>query len=236
MESCLRLSVTDTGPGIAPNKIGLLFSPFERLGAEHGGVEGTGIGLALSKRLVEAMAGRIGVAERSRSRNDILDRVPHPRCRPDEDDPAPSQLERLCASVANGSSPVVLCIEDNDSNYRLIERTLAQRPEIRLVLGTLGASAVLLAEEHQPDVVLLDMHLPDMDGGEVLETLRRNPRTANIPVVVVSADATAPQRERMLQAGVSAYLTKPLDIQALLNVVDESIGKGPRNTAPCLEV
>ncbi len=234
-ESCLRVSVTDTGPGIAPEKIGLLFSPFERLGAEHGGVEGTGIGLALSKRLVEAMAGRIGVASEAGQGTTFWIEFPIPGV-PDEDCPAPSPLQRLCASVENGHSPVVLCIEDNDSNYRLIERTLAQRPEIRLVLGTLGASAVLLAEEHRPDIVLLDMHLPDMDGGEVLETLRRNPHTAHIPVVVVSADATTPQRDRMLQAGVSAYLTKPLDIQALLNVVDESIGKGPLSAAPCLEV
>ena len=234
-EKFLRLSVADTGPGIPADKIGLLFSPFERLGAEHAGVEGTGIGLALSKRLVEAMAGRIGVHSEFGSGTTFWVEFPVADAVVFTDAWAQEDLGRLTAGVNGSHRPVVLCIEDNDSNYRLIERTLAQRPEIKLMCGALGADAVPLAESHAPELILLDMHLPDMDGYEVLRLLRGHPATADIPVVVISADATTPQIEKMLNAGAAAYLTKPLDIQKLLAVVDEGIGKGSQNKVVCLE-
>lgn len=234
-EQHLRLSVADTGPGIPADKIGLLFSPFERLGAEHAGVEGSGIGLALSKRLVEAMAGRIGVHSEFGNGTTFWVEFPVADAVVFTDAWAREDLGRLHSGVNGAHRPVVLCIEDNDSNYRLIERTLAQRPEIKLICGALGETAVPLAELHAPDLILLDMHLPDLEGYDVLGRLRANAVTNGIPVVVVSADATTPQIERMLNAGAAAYLTKPLEIQKLLAVVDEAIGKGAQNKVVCLE-
>lgn len=235
-EKYLRLSIADTGPGIPADKIGLLFSPFERLGAEHAGVEGSGIGLALSKRLVEAMAGRIGVHSEFGNGSTFWVEFPVADAVVFTDAWAREDLGRLSSGLNGGHRPVVLCIEDNDSNYRLIERTLAQRPEIKLICGALGAAAVPLAESNNPDLILLDMHLPDLEGYEVLTRLRANPATGGIPIVIVSADATTPQIERMLNAGAAAYLTKPLEIQKLLAVVDEAIGKGTQERAACLEI
>jgi signal transduction histidine kinase/ActR/RegA family two-component response regulator len=224
----LRLSVTDNGPGIAKEKLALLFSPFERLGAERGAVEGTGIGLALSKGLVEAMSGRIGVDSELGNGTTFWIELPIAEGNSPKDSAAPkADLERLNTSVvADGQTVVVLYIEDNESNFHLIERTLADRTDIRLVAGKLGASAVPLAEETRPHLILLDMHLPDMEGHQVLENLRNNPQTAKIPVVVVSADVTPRQMERMLDAGAAAYLTKPLDIQKLLDAVDGAMRLG----------
>ena len=233
----LRLSVSDTGPGIAAEKMHLLFSPFERLGAEHNGVEGTGIGLALSKRLVEAMSGRIGVESHPGYGSTFWIELPIASTAGFENgNGCGADLEGLNRSVAPAADATILCIEDNESNFRLIARALGQWPEIKLLSGVLGAAAVPLAEEHHPDLILLDMHLPDVDGSEVLRRLHDNPRTAAIPVIIVSADATPPQMQQMLEAGAVAYLTKPLDIQKLLTVVNQSIRKGAPSTPSCLEV
>jgi len=226
-----RLSVTDTGEGIAKEQFNLLFNPFERLGAEHRGVEGTGIGLALSKRLTEAMSGKIGAVSEPGKGSTFWIELPlaEASIRPD------GGLLRLSKSVAGEKQTVVVCIEDNDSNYRLIERTLANRPEIKLISGKLGSLALPLAEKHQPDLILLDMHLPDQLGDQVLTTLKSHVTTAEIPVVVISADATPGTIDRMLAAGASAYLTKPLDISHLLEVVDKSTAARTPQNEPCLK-
>jgi signal transduction histidine kinase/ActR/RegA family two-component response regulator len=230
----LRLNVTDTGPGLSKEQIGRLFSPFERIGAETSGIEGTGIGLALSKRLVEAMSGRIGV--NSEPGHGATFWVEYPLS-DGNTSAAPARadmdLHRLSLSIER---PVVLCIEDNDSNFQLIERTLADRSEIKLISSKCGASAVELAQTHGPSLILLDLHLPDLQGDVVLERLKANPATAAFPVVVVSADATERQIERMLSAGAVAYLTKPLDIQKFLDVVDQAISDWSLRHVPCLEM
>jgi len=227
-----RLSVTDTGEGIAKEQFSLLFNPFERLGAEHRGVEGTGIGLALSKRLTEAMSGMIGAVSEPGKGSTFWIEFPlaEASTRPDV------SLLRLSQSVASEKQTVVLCIEDNDSNYRLIERTLAKRPEIKLISGKLGSSALPLAEKHLPDLILLDMHLPDLLGDEVLSVLKSHSTTAEIPVVVISADATPGTIDKMLRAGATAYLTKPLDISTLLEVVDKTIAAVTPHNEPCLKI
>jgi signal transduction histidine kinase/ActR/RegA family two-component response regulator len=226
-----RLSVTDTGEGIAKEQFSLLFNPFERLGAEHRGVEGTGIGLALSKRLTEAMSGKIGAVSKPGKGSTFWIELPLAEASTRSD----ASLLRLSRSVASEKQTVVLCIEDNDSNYRLIERTLANRPEIKLISGKLGSSALPLAEKHLPDLILLDMHLPDLLGDEVLGVLKSHSTTAEIPVVVISADATPGTIDRMLGAGASAYLTKPLDIPNLLEVVDKAIAAVTPHNEPCLK-
>jgi CheY-like chemotaxis protein/HPt (histidine-containing phosphotransfer) domain-containing protein len=114
----------------------------------------------------------------------------------------------------------LLCVEDNPVNLRLIERILAQRPSVQLITAMQGRRALELAHQHRPDLVLLDVHLPDIDGDEVLRRLRTDPGTRAIPVVVVSAEATPAKIERFLAAGALAYLTKPINVRQLLEVVD----------------
>jgi PAS domain S-box-containing protein len=221
----VRIEVADTGPGISVDQVERLFAPFDRLGAELSGVQGTGLGLALSKRLVEAMAGTIGVASRDghgctfwvelpeTGSADVLGADEEAIQTPGRDDVARGQ--------GAGWSRTLLYVEDNISNIKLVERILAQREGVRLLVAMHGELGLDLAHEHHPDLVLLDLHLPDMPGDEVLARLRGDPRTAGIPVVVMSADATPGRIDRLLAAGASTYLTKPLDVRGMLKTLDE---------------
>ncbi|MEX2658147.1 MAG: ATP-binding protein [Acidimicrobiales bacterium] len=220
----VRISVTDTGTGIPAERLGLLFVPFERLGAEHTGVEGTGIGLALSKRLAEAMGGTLDVASTLGEGSTFtleLPQVEGPVERYERLNGAPEPL------VAPTSSPrrVVLHIEDNLSNLTLVERVLAQRPDVEVVAAMHGRLGLELARQHRPVLVLLDLHLPDIGGEEVLQRLRQDPATASTPVVIVSADATPGQVQRLLSAGAAGYLTKPLDVRDLLRALDDAVAE-----------
>ena len=225
-EGRVRIGVADTGPGIPPESMDRLFLPFERLGAEQTPVEGTGIGLSISKRLVELMGGEIG-AESEVGRGSTfwveLDPVEAP-----EEHEAPVAEEAAAVPAAADGGRTVLYVEDNLANLRLVERILARRPAVRLVAAMQGGLALELAREHRPELILLDVHLPDIDGDEVLRRLRADAGTSAIPVVVVSAEATAPKIERFLAAGARAYLTKPLDVKRFLEVIDETLGEPPR--------
>ncbi len=220
-QSRIRIRVSDTGTGISPEKMKLLFSPFERLGAEQTEVEGTGIGLVLSKRLVEIMEGSIGVESQVNVGTTFWIELPG-AVSPEDSLKAAFTGGLLAAAdaVSEVQRPTVLCIEDNPSNLRLIERIMAQRPGIRLVTALLGKTGVEMALQHLPQLILLDVHLPDIDGKEVLQQLRADPATAGIPVVVISADATAHQEKRLRDAGAQDYLTKPLDVQKFLGIVE----------------
>ena len=214
----LRINVTDTGTGVPPEKIERLFTPFERLGAEHTGIEGTGLGLALSRGLAEAMDGGVGVeSEVGRGSTfwvDLSGADPVPR--------EPKSAGLPAAKAAAAISGTVLYIEDNVSNVRLVERLLKQRrPGITLLNATDGELGVSMALTHQPDLIFLDLHLPDTSGEDVLRRLWEDTRTRAIPVAVLSADATVHQNRRLITAGATAYLTKPLDVTQLLNLIDE---------------
>jgi CheY-like chemotaxis protein/two-component sensor histidine kinase len=215
----LALRITDTGQGIASDQLERLFIPFERLGAEATAVEGTGLGLALSKHLVELMGGMLGVESRVGEGSTFVVTLPlveAPTAALDAADAQPATgPERRAGRL------VVLSIEDNLSNLQLIERVFAAWPETRVLSALLGRLGLDLAREHRPDVILLDLHLPDLPGEEVLKRLRAEPRTCAIPVVVLSADAMPGQIERLLAAGARAYLTKPLDVRRLREVVED---------------
>ena len=219
-EDRLRIKVSDTGPGITPERLERLFIPFERLGAEQTGIEGTGLGLALSKRLVEVMGGTLGV-------DSIVDRGSTFWV---ELALAEGSVQRE-SKVMPGSPEVdvsrsvgtLLYIEDNLSNLKLIQGLLSLRPEIRLIPAMQGRLGLDLARQHRPRVILLDLHLPDMPGEEVLVRLQGDPETRHIPVVVISADATPGRVDRLLAAGARAYLTKPLDVKKLLALLDEAL-------------
>jgi len=220
----LRLIVSDTGAGIPEDKIGRLFSPFERLGAEQTGVDGTGIGLALSKRLAEAMGGTLGVTSVAGTGSTFfidLPRADSPLG--DLESTLGDQLAAAAEAITDGAGPTILCIEDNPSNLQLMEQILASRPGIRFLTALNGVSGLRLAQHHRPHLILLDVHLPDIDGREVLERLKDDPETSPIPVIVVSADATERQEARLRAAGARDYVTKPLDVAAFLEKVEEAL-------------
>jgi PAS domain S-box-containing protein len=217
----LRVSITDTGIGIPAERLQMLFVPFERLGAEQSAVEGTGLGLAVAKRLAEAMDGTMGVESSPGQGSTFWVEFPLTESPRLPDDAA----EQSTASAMPASSRpcTVLYVEDNLSNLRLIERVLERRPHIALVAAGEGLAGLNMAREQRPDLILLDVNLPDIDGHEVLVRLRGDPVCASIPVLVISADATRGQIERLKNAGASEYLTKPLDVGQFLEALDRTL-------------
>lgn len=208
----LRLLVSDTGPGIAPELLPRLFKTFERLGAEHSGVEGSGIGLALSKHLAERMGGNLGVETHVGEGSTFWIELPLAAAVLD----AAAGAAQQTGLAALAAPFEVLYIEDNRANQKVVELTFKTRPDWRLRTATTGPEGLELARGAVPDAILLDIHLPGMDGYAVLQALRADPRTASVPVVALSADAMRPQIERGLRAGFYGYLAKPLDLERLL--------------------
>jgi PAS domain S-box-containing protein len=233
MAACLRIQVADTGPGISAANLAKLFVPFERLNLGDTVIEGTGLGLSLSKHLVEAMGGRIGVES-------VLDKgatfwVELPLI-PRRSAASRKSLDALIDTVAElprGAAPrTLLYIEDNLSNLRLVERILARRPEVKLISAMQGRIGLELARQHPPDLLLLDLHLPDIPGDEILRQWRADPRLQQIPVVMISADATDAQIARLRASGADGYLTKPIDVRQFLAVVDGIEPRRPESVQP----
>ncbi len=223
----VRLTVSDTGEGIAPAMLDRLFTPFDRLGAEQTGVDGTGLGLALSKRLVEAMGGRIDVHSGPDGTAFTVEL--------EASEGVIGSLAAVEAAVDDARVPshgTVLYIEDNVANLRLLERIIRRRPALTLLTAMQGSQGLELAQAHRPHVIILDLHLPDLPGEEVLARLRADARTRQIPVVILSADATPGQVTRLLAQGARAYLTKPLDLNELLSLLDEILAEGARTSPP----
>lgn len=222
----LMTHVADSGQGIPAAGIAELFSPFERLGAEGSKVEGTGLGLALSKGLIEAMGGEISVETRLGQGTTLSISLPvaeAPR----------SGAENLAGRDRDPAtvSRTILYIEDNLTNLKLVERIIDRRPYINIMNAMQGEIGLRLARDHQPDLILLDLNLPDIEGQEVLGRLRSDSITTNIPVVVISAEMTAGQVERLMQAGARDCLTKPLEVDRFLEVVDKYCA-GPQDSLP----
>jgi CheY-like chemotaxis protein len=213
--------VSDTGPGIAPEHLGLLFTQFERLGAAHGEIEGTGIGLALSLRLAEAMGGSLDVETAVGVGSTFHLELPLVEGPVERFVRLSPPVEAAPDVVPAAVRRTLLYIEDNLSNLRLVERLVERRGDIEIVAAMQGRLGVELARQHAPVAVLLDLHLPDIDGEEVLRQLRDDPATQRIPVVIVTADATPGQVGRLLAAGAYACLTKPLDVPAFMAMVDD---------------
>jgi signal transduction histidine kinase/CheY-like chemotaxis protein len=214
----VQLAVSDTGPGIAPALLERLFTPFDRLGAEQTGIEGTGLGLALSRRLVEAMNGRLLVDSRVGEGTTFTVELPAAA------EPAPS-VEASADDAARdaggaGTIGTLLYIEDNLANVRLFERIVALRPGLTLLSAMQGRRGLDLALDHRPRLIVLDLHLPDVPGQDVLVGLRGDPRTRDIPVVVLSADATPGQVAALRAQGASEYLTKPIEVRRFLALLD----------------
>jgi PAS domain S-box-containing protein len=219
----VRVEVADTGIGMTAEQLERLYVPFDRLGAEHSDIEGTGVGLALSRRLVEAMGGTMGVVSTPAAGSVFSIRLPAaaPAATVHDDHRAGPPPGRLPGHKTRSAPTLsVLSIEDNLVNLGLLEEVMARRTGTRLFTSMQGQLGLELAELHQPDLILLDLQLPDMSGIDVLAQLRSRPATAAIPVVVLSADTTKGQRDRLEELRVDAILAKPLDVAELLTILD----------------
>ena len=215
-EQRLQIQVQDTGPGISPAKQSRLFTPFDRLGAEMTPIEGSGLGLVLSRRLVEVMGGTltcVSQAEQGTTFTIELAQARDPQVLADGH-PLPAALDNT------GPARTVLYIEDNDANVKLIEAVVAHQPGIRLLTALQGNEGLDLARQHHPDLILLDVHLPDVKGCALMRSIHADPTLCDIPVVVISADATKRQIDNLLEAGAREYMTKPIDVDQLLRMLD----------------
>lgn len=217
----LRLSVRDTGYGIVPEHRVRLFTPFDRLGADQTGVEGTGLGLALSRGLVEAMGGTLGLESDVGDGSCFWVELALAEAPQGSSKGETGGREEIEAPQGSGTRHTILLVEDDQVNVRLMERVFQGRPQVRLLTAMKGSLALELAREHAPDLILLDVNLPDVPGDEVLLHLRRDPELREIPVVMLSGNAIPSQVQRMLDLGAQEYLTKPFDIDQLLRLIDE---------------
>ena len=218
----VRIAITDTGSGILFSDIPKLFTPFERIGAEKTTTEGTGLGLAVVKKLINAMNGTIGVESVPGVGSTFWIKLPQSKGNVKKSEiPEEKIIDELPSA---GKTGTILLIEDNPSNIDLIEQIIAShRLNISLITNVNGKQTVPLAIELEPDLILLDLNLPDIHGYEVILLLQAELKTREIPVVIISADATPLQIENLLNAGARNYLTKPLDVSAFLFEVDKWI-------------
>lgn len=215
---CWRIVVTDTGPGIAPERIAELFQPFNRLDAEHSDVEGTGIGLTISRRLMEMMGGAIGVDSQPGVGSTFWIELPTAQTS------AIAQTADIKgAAAAPGTSQqvqCVLCIDDNPVNLKLLAQMLGLRKNIHLLTSHTPELGIELALAHRPQLILLDINMPIMDGWQVLKIFKADARLKDIPVLAVTANALPRDIERGRAAGFADYLTKPLNVGQFLNSID----------------
>ena len=218
----IRICVKDTGEGLSPDKLMQLFQPFNRLGKEAGVEEGTGIGLMVSKRLVELMKGEIGV-ESTIGVGSVfwidLNLTAEPRRAAAAKPTAVAQAQ----VQAGAQLRTLLYVEDNPANLMLVEDLIARRPDIRLLSATDGNGGIKIARASRPDMILMDINLPGISGIQALKILRADPATAHIPVVALSANAIPRDIEKGLAAGFFRYLTKPIKVNEFMDTLDQAL-------------
>jgi len=219
----IRIGIKDTGEGLSPNELTQLFQPFNRLGKEAGIEEGTGIGLMVSKRLVELMNGEIGV-ESTVGVGSVFWIELNLAAEPQHAVVA-GKPETAGQPQVGGESPLctLLYVEDNPANLMLVEDLIARRPDIRLLSAIDGNSGIKIARESLPDVILMDINLPGISGIQALKILRADPATAHIPVVALSANAIPRDIEKGLEAGFFRYLTKPIKVNEFMDALDVAL-------------
>ena len=215
----VALEVTDTGLGMKPAQLAQLFQPFNRLGREGGSVEGTGIGLDISLRLAELMGGTLRARSNEGEGSTFILELPRADAAPmpqalDDDAELP---------LASYRQRVVHYVEDNETNVEVMRGILALRPQITLEVSMLGLEGLAAIRQRKPSLILLDMHLPDIDGLALLRQLQADPETSDVPVIVVSADATESSIRQAIAAGATHYLTKPVNVAQFLGALDDML-------------
>lgn len=230
----LRLAVQDTGQGLRPEQVASLFQPFNRLGQEAGAQEGTGIGLVVTKRLVELMGGEIGVSSSPGVGSvfwiELASTAPLASAVAER---GPDALPEPPKAPSEGEPHLLLYVEDNPANLRLVEEIVRFRPDLRLLSAPDGHLGLSLARAHRPEIILMDLNLPGMSGIEVLRQLRSESETASIPVIALTANAMPRDIERGRAAGFNRYLTKPIDIGQFTEAIDATLAqlRGPAGPA-----
>jgi PAS domain S-box-containing protein len=225
-ENRVRVSVQDTGAGLAPAQLAQLFQPFNRIGQEMSSEEGTGIGLVVTKQLVELMGGTIGVAsivgvgtefwvEWAASSAPTLAFSGIGEIAVDEREASRVEGATLARTL--------LYVEDNPANLALVEQLVARRSDLKLLTAIDGNLGVQLARAYQPDLILMDINLPGISGFGALDILRRDPATAHIPVMALSANAVPRDIEKGLEAGFFRYLTKPIKVKEFMDALDDAL-------------
>ena len=219
----IRISVTDTGAGLPPEKLAQLFQPFNRLGQETSAEEGSGIGLVVSKRLVELMEGVIGV-ESTVGVGSVfwieLMSIDAPQFVVGGAEPTVVAQAQVSGAARRRT---LLYVEDNPANMKLVEQIIARHPNIRLLTAVNGNSGIEIARVSQPEVILMDINLPDISGSEALKILLADPATTHIPVIALSANAIPRDIENGLAAGFFRYLTKPIKVNEFMDALDVAL-------------
>jgi signal transduction histidine kinase/ActR/RegA family two-component response regulator len=224
----LRISVHDSGVGLTTAQQGQLFQPFNRLGKEGGVEEGTGIGLVVTKRLMELMHGAIGVQSEPGVGSVFWIELALA---------TPPLLDLNEAPVMAADAPpgtvqdhyTVLYVEDNPANLDLVEQILARRSNVRLLSAANASIGIAFARSHQPDVILMDINLPGVSGTDAMRILRAGSHTAHIPIVALSANAQPSDIERGIAAGFMDYITKPLKVTTFLQSLDAALAQARQN-------
>ena len=227
----VRISIKDSGAGLTPEQLAQLFQPFNRLGQEAGGEEGTGIGLVVAKRLVELMGGVIGVESTVGVGSEFwfeLISVAEPYLYTEADEVTGLTQAR---APRQAGSHTLLYVEDNPANMKLVEQIIARHTDINLLTAVNGYSGVEIARDSLPEVILMDINLPDINGFEALRILRADPSTAHIPVIAISANAMPLDIERGLQAGFFRYITKPIKVDEFMDALDVALEFSGSNPA-----
>ena len=222
--STLRIHVRDSGVGMSVTQLGQLFQPFNRLGRESSGEEGTGIGLVVTKRLVELMGGKIGV-ESTPGAGSVFWIELQPSARPQsaEDPETPIRLPPDGAFESSRSQYTVLYVEDNPANLALVEQIIARRKDVRFLSAADASIGIAFARSHLPHVVLMDIHLPGISGLEAMKILRTDPRTAHIPVIALSANVVPRDILKGIEAGFMDYITKPIMVNTFMRVLNTAL-------------
>ncbi|HEX5685713.1 MAG TPA: ATP-binding protein [Ideonella sp.] len=223
----IRIEVRDTGAGLGPSQMASLFQPFNRLGQETGRTEGSGIGLVLTKRLVELMNGEIGASSTPGAGSMFWIEVPEAAASPAakaSDLREPAALAAPHPGRGDKQRIPVLCVDDHPASQMLVEEILRHRPQLKLLKADNGRLGVELARRHRPAVIFMDNNMPGMSGREAQRILRSDARTAHIPIIALTASATAGDVARGAADGFFRFLTKPIDVGQLLSAVDDALG------------
>jgi CheY-like chemotaxis protein/anti-sigma regulatory factor (Ser/Thr protein kinase) len=223
-EDHVRIAVEDTGNGLSPAQVEQIFQPFNRLGQEAGPEEGTGIGLVVTKRLVELMNGEIGMSSQPEVGSVFW--LTLRACVALGNEHVSELAKHSAVSFAGENSQAsrnILYVEDNPANLRLVEEIIGLRPDLKLLTAADAGLGIEIARAHQPQLILMDLNLPGISGNEALRILKSNALTAHIPVIALTANAMPRDVEKGLAEGFYGYLTKPIDIGRFLAVVDQAL-------------